>query len=237
MSKIKKELGVIVAFDMDNRIDAVELACKLDDAEGNFVIKIGRPLEMHYGMNVITQIRNVTDMPIIYDGKIADIPYISAKIAEAAYGYGADAVIMHSFVGNDSIEAVIDLDMGDVITVVEMSHPGWPKNLFPYTTIINMSALGVNGIVLPATNTKLIRGVNNILDDNILNSNIYIISPGIGVQGAGIGDAFSAGATYEIIGRKICDDRNPVDFAEYCYGWAKYWANVSGMAEKLHIEP
>ena len=212
MSKLIKEPGIIVAFDMENQIDAIKLARELMFADGNFVIKVGRPLEMACGMSIISQIRNATTVPIIYDGKIADIPYISAKIAEAAYDKGADAVIMHSFVGNDVIEAVVELNRGDVIVVVEMSHPGWPRDLFPYTMVADLRGSGINGIVLPATKPDLIRGISNMMDNDT-----YIISPGIGAQGAKIGDAVTKGATYEIVGRSIYESDDPVAAAELHY--------------------
>lgn len=218
MTKIKNEPGVIVALDMLDIDEVFSIVHDINHAKGNFVFKVGRLIEMKYGINVISQIRDATKLPIIYDGKIADIPYISALIAEGAYDAGADAVIMHSFVGEDVVEAVVDLNKGDVITVIEMSHPGWDINLFPYTSVYSMNRLGVNGVVLPATTPKLIRGVSEILDNEM-----YIISPGIGIQGANIGDAFSAGATYEIIGRKIYNDKDPLVSAEYCYGWAQCW--------------
>lgn len=219
MSKIINKPGIVVAFDMENRLEAVELARKLRYADGNFVIKIGRPLEMKYSMAIISMISAITDVPIIYDGKIADIPYISAKIAEYAYNAGANAVIAHSFVGDDVIQAIVDLNMGDVIAVVEMSHPGWQAlHRREWETASRISRMDIDGIVLPATNPQSIRGIRQMLDPDT-----YIISPGIGAQGANTGSAFEAGASYEIIGRQIYEDRNPVDMAEYCYGWGLYW--------------
>lgn len=212
MSIIANEPGIIVAFDMKSRSAAIKLARELMFADGNFVIKIGRPLEMMCGMGIISQIRDATNLPIIYDGKIADIPYISARIAEIAYDCGADAVIAHSFVGNDVIEAIVGLHKGDVIAVVEMSHPGWPRDLFPYTAVMNMCGLGISGIVLPATKPDLIRGISNMLSDGM-----YIISPGVGAQGANIGDAVTKGATYEIVGRSIYESADPVVAAEFHY--------------------
>jgi len=216
MSKLRNEPGIIVAFDMEDRMDAIGLADELESAEGNFAIKIGRPLEMQHGAGIIEIIHDMTDLPIIYDGKIADIPYISAIIAETAYDYGASAVITHSFVGLDVVQAIVDLDKGDVIAVVEMSHPGWQViNRRPFTTTWDLSEIGVDGIVLPATNPELIRSVESGLEDDI-----YIISPGVGVQGARVGDAIRAGATYEILGRLIYGAENPAAMAEYYYNLA-----------------
>lgn len=213
--KIKNEKGIIVALDTPDIDKTFEILHSINNAKGNFAFKVGRPLEMKYGINVISQIRAATDLPIIYDGKIADIPHISAQIAEMAYNAGADAVIAHSFVGNDVIEAIVNLAMGDVITVIEMSHPGWVKSAYRrVTTITDMISIGVSGLVLPATDTKVILSTRNILNSN--NSNIYIVSPGVGAQGTAFGVATGAGGDYEIIGRSICDTKYPKKMAEYC---------------------
>ncbi len=74
-----------------------------------------------------------------------------------------------------------------------------------------LNKVDVDGVVMPATYPELIGQTRDILDD------IYIISPGVGIQGAKIGDAISHGADYEIIGRKICDNENPKNSAEHCY--------------------
>ena len=218
MFNIKNELGIIIALDMTDINNVFDLVHKLNYIDGNFVLKVGRPLEMKYGINVISQIRDATDIPIIYDGKIADIPYISAIIAENAYNAGADAVIAHSFVGVDVIRAIVDLDMGDVITVVEISHLGWVSPNYPRSSILRLSDIGIAGIVLPATKPKMIRGTRELINDDM-----YIISRGVGAQGAHIGDAISEGATYEIVGRGIYEDRNPSAMAEYYYGWCRYY--------------
>ena len=196
-------------LDIDDVFDIVH---NINDAKGNFVFKVGRPLEMKYGINVISQIRDATKLPIIYDGKIADIPYISAMIAEGAYDAGADAVIVHNFVGEDVVEAVVDLGKGDVITVIEMSHPGWVRTKLSYVTAMRLREIGVDGIVLPATYPRIIRYIRDMIDDSM-----YIIAPGVGAQGADVGDAIAAGATYEIQGRSIYESSDPVGILEYDY--------------------
>jgi len=224
MSKIKNELGIVVALDMDDIDDTLDLISHIKDAEGNFVLKVGRLLEMRYGINIISDIRDSCDLPIIYDGKIADIPYISAKIAESAYNAGADAVIVHGCVGADVVEAVVDLGMGDVIVVVEMSHPGWGRCAHSRWDILETVNVGAHGVVLPATNSDVTREILKVLSPDI-----YSMTPGVGAQGAEVGAGFEVGATYEIIGRKIYEDRNPRWMAVYCYGWAHYYKHVRRM--------
>lgn len=53
---------------------------------------------MQIGCQIISEIKKLVNVPIIYDGKIADIPYISTLIAKFAYRLGADAVIVHGIV-------------------------------------------------------------------------------------------------------------------------------------------
>ena len=55
--RLRKEKGLIVAFDMEDVEFAVKLAQDLRGAKGNFAIKIGRPLEMQVGKEVIHDFR------------------------------------------------------------------------------------------------------------------------------------------------------------------------------------
>lgn len=214
MPKLSKSPGIVVALDVKNIDIAIKIAKEINKAKGNYALKIGRPLEMQGGKNVISKIREATSIPLIYDGKIADIPFISSEIAQIAYEAGADAVIMHSFVGSDVIQEIINLNMGDVITVVEMTHPGAVEYYQPNSEKMAKDALklSVNGIVLPATRPERVRKLSKLIDDSI-----YIISPGIKAQGAKPGDAIINGADYEVVGRAIYESVEPKKTAEALY--------------------
>jgi len=210
----------MVAFDMEDVPSAILLAEELSAADGNFAIKIGRPLEMQTGKEVISKVRDATDIPIVYDGKIADIPYISAKIAEIAYDAGADAIIMHAFVGADVVREVVNLGMGDVITVIEMTHPGSVEYLENVSEklIRKTSEIGVDGIVLPATRPERVSALSELLNSGYDgDSETYIISPGIHAQGAEPGDAIINGSDYEVVGRAIYQSEDPKGSAERIY--------------------
>ncbi len=219
-SRIEKRPGIMVAFDMEDVPSAILLAEELSAADGNFAIKIGRPLEMQTGKEVISKVRDATDIPIVYDGKIADIPYISAKIAEIAYDAGADAIIMHAFVGADVVREVVNLGMGDVITVIEMTHPGSVEYLENVSEklIRKTSEIGVDGIVLPATRPERVSALSELLNSGYDgDSETYIISPGIHAQGAEPGDAIINGSDYEVVGRAIYQSEDPKESAERIY--------------------
>lgn len=221
-SRIEKMPGIMVAFDMEDVPSAIRLAEELSAADGNFAIKIGRPLEMQTGKEVISKVRDATDIPIVYDGKIADIPYISAKIAEIAYDAGADAVIMHAFVGADVVREVVNLRGGDVITVIEMTHLGSVEYLENVSEklIRKTAEIGVDGIVLPATRPERVSALSGLLnsgDGSGGDSETYIISPGIHAQGAEPGDAIANGSDYEVVGRAIYQSEDPKESAEQIY--------------------
>jgi orotidine-5'-phosphate decarboxylase len=211
--RMRKEHGLIIAFDMDDVAFAANLAKDLKGAEGNFAIKIGRPLEMQTGKGIIAKLKEFSDLPLIYDGKIADIPYISRKIAENAYGAGADAVIVQGFVGSDVLNEIVDLGLGDVIAVVEMTHPGSDEYIQPVSEKIAemVEDIGVDGVVLPATRPERVKKLVKIV------KKAYVISPGIKAQGANPGDAILHGADYEVVGRAIYEADNPKKAAEEIY--------------------
>jgi len=214
MSVIKKEKGIVIALDVKDVHSALALAREFSTLQGNFAIKVGRPLEMQAGYKIIPAIKEASQLPVIYDGKIADIPYISSSIARIAYEAGADAVIVHGFVGKDVIKSILDLNMGDVIVVISMSHQGSAQyiDLVAKNMADMVNALEVNGVVLPATKPKLTSSLASILKEEV-----YILSPGIKAQGADVGDAIKAGADYEIIGRAIYNSLNPKQKAEEFY--------------------
>jgi orotidine-5'-phosphate decarboxylase len=211
--RMRKEHGLIIAFDMEDVAFAANLAKDLKGAEGNFAIKIGRTLEMQTGKGIIAKIKEFSELPVIYDGKIADIPYISRKIAENAYDAGADAVIVQGFVGSDVLNEIVDLGLGDVIAVVEMTHPGSDEYIQPVSEKIAemVEDIGIDGVVLPATRPERVKKLVKIV------KNAYVISPGIKAQGANPGDAILNGADYEVVGRAIYEADNPKRAAEEIY--------------------
>jgi len=211
--RLRKGKGLIVAFDMEDVEFAVKLAQDLRGAKGNFAIKIGRPLEMQVGKGIIAKIKEFSDLPVIYDGKIADIPYISRKIAENAYDAGADAVIVQGVLGSDVLEEIKGLGKGDVIAVVEMTHKGSDEFIQPVAEKIAdiVVDIGVDGVVLPATKPDRVKKLVKIV------KSAYVISPGIKAQGASPGDAIINGADYEVVGRAIYEAENPKRAAEEMY--------------------
>lgn len=177
-------------------------------------VKIGYSLVLNAGMDIINRVKKSFDIPIIADFKIADIPYISSKIADYAYKAGADGVITHGFTGRDSLDAIINTakenkDKG-VIVVSNMSHPGSRMFIRPHSDqILNLAKeAGATGLVGPGTRPIEVKALRSKAGEEMM-----ILTPGIGAQGAKPGDAISNGADYEIVGRAIYNSKDPRESA------------------------
>ncbi|AWR94771.1 orotidine-5'-phosphate decarboxylase [Acidianus brierleyi] len=169
-------------------------------------IKIGWPLILEQGLEGIKNILKNFDNNIIFDLKLADIDSTMIKITTHLKNLG-DSFIVHAFVGyNESIRELkefLDKENKKMYLVSSMSHKGWNDNFYPYIKeVIKMT--NPYGLVAPATRPKILKTVKKDFPEKI------IISPGIGAQGAKIGDALCNGANYEIIGRSIYNSKDPI---------------------------
>jgi orotidine-5'-phosphate decarboxylase len=187
----------------------------LDEASGYLAaVKIGYPVVLEAGLEIISKIKRASGLPIIADFKIADIPHTNQLIARCAYDAGSDAVIAHAFVGRDSLEAIIKVaeEKGDkgVIVVPNMSHPG--ASMFIGSVSERMAKLavdvGATGVIGPATKPGEITVLRSWVGGELL-----ILSPGVGAQEAQPGDAIKSDADFEIVGRAICTAESPVKMA------------------------
>ncbi|WP_338600491.1 orotidine 5'-phosphate decarboxylase / HUMPS family protein [Sulfolobus tengchongensis] len=170
-------------------------------------IKIGLPLVLDLGVNKIKELLTDLDVnEIIVDFKLADIGYVMKSIVEKLPF--ADSFIAHAFIGIkgslDELSEYLKMNYKNLYLVAVMSHEGWNISFTDYIKS-TIKEIRPYGIVVGGTKLELIREFRKEFND------IIIISPGIGVQGAGYGDAICAGADYEIIGRSIYNSEDPVN--------------------------
>ena len=117
--------SIILALDLQT----IEEAMEVTEGVREYVdtIKIGYPLVLAEGLESISIIKEEFDCRVIADFKVADIPETNSKIADLTFKAGADAIIVHGFVGEDSAQACLDSAErfgGDIFLLTEMSHPG-----------------------------------------------------------------------------------------------------------------
>ncbi|HID39271.1 MAG TPA: orotidine-5'-phosphate decarboxylase [Calditrichaeota bacterium] len=147
------------------------------------------------------------DKPVIADFKIADVPHISKIITRIAVNGGCDGVIVHGFVGPDSIEAcIIEAKENMVFVATELTSLGGKYFTQPVANDLATMAkeIGAYGIQVPGNRPERIKKIRQLVGNELT-----IISCGIGAQGGKFGSAIKAGADFEIIGRAIYDSENP----------------------------
>ncbi len=209
--------GLILALDVYDRDRALEIA--ESTADYLWAVKVNWPLIIGSGLKIITELKQITGLPVIADLKLADIPNTNRLIAGKVFGAGADYIIAHGFVGRDSVKAAMEL--GETIIVVEMSHPGAEEFIQPVTDrLIEMAnELEPFGVIAPATRPERVSYISSKLKPGI-----KVITPGVGAQGGKAGEAIKAGADYIIVGRSIYDSENPREaarrFSEEVEAWS-----------------
>jgi orotidine-5'-phosphate decarboxylase len=194
---------IVLALDDLTGDRAVEVASEL--AHGLDAVKVGYPLVLGEGLGVVSRLSEAA--PVICDFKVADIPAVSAMIVGRAVGAGASGVIVHGFVGRDSVaEAAAAAGDADVFVVTEMSHPGALD--FLQDRAEDMAAMardaGATGIIAPATRPGRVAALRDIIGEDML-----ILSPGVGTQGGSAGDTIRAGASAVIVGRSLYRAEDP----------------------------
>ncbi len=197
---------IILALDLQTIGEAIEVAGSV--IEYVDTIKIGYPLVLAEGLESISIIKDEFDCKVIADFKVADIPETNTKIADLTFKAGADAIIVHGFVGEDSLQACLDSSekyLGDVFLLTEMSHPGASRFLQNAAEEIAQMGveMGLKNYVAPSTKLNRLKKIRSIVG-----SNSFIISPGVGFQG---GDPVKTleFADAIIVGRSIYSAKNP----------------------------
>ncbi len=204
---MKQDSRLILALDVLSEEKALAVSKSVSAVVD--AIKIGYPLTLACGISIVTKIAAFSQ--VICDFKIADIPNINRMIVENAISKGAQGVIVHGFVGRDSIEACVMAASGkDVFVVVEMSHPGGIEFYQPQTEKLAKLAkeADATGVIAPATRPERVRHIRDLVGD------LKILTPGVGAQGGNARQAIEAGADFVIVGRSIYQSDNPKSAAE-----------------------
>ncbi|WP_296859165.1 orotidine-5'-phosphate decarboxylase [uncultured Methanobrevibacter sp.] len=207
--KIKNNL--ILALDVMDEKEAIIICDKIKDYIDT--IKIGYPLALAEGLEIIKTLKDQFNFKVICDFKVADIDATNSKICDETFKAGADAIICHGFVGSDSVQACLDMankHKKELFLLTEMSHPGAEMFLQKNADdIAKMGVeLGITNYVAPATRINRLKDIRNIVGENA-----FIISPGVGTQGGDAKETLKYSNAI-IVGRSIYESENPKDACE-----------------------
>ena len=198
--------NLILALDVMSESEAVEICDSIKDYIDT--IKIGYPLALAEGLEIINKLKDKFGFKVICDFKVADIDATNSKICEETFKAGADAIICHGFVGSDSVQACLDMANKygkELFLLTEMSHPGAKMFLQKNAdAIAEMGVeMGIKNYVAPVTRLDRLSDIRNIVGKDA-----YIISPGVGKQG-GDGRKTLEISNAIIVGRSIYEAEDP----------------------------
>jgi orotidine-5'-phosphate decarboxylase len=197
---------IILALDLQTIEEAMKVAgCVREYID---TIKIGYPLVLAEGLESISIVKEEFDCRVIADFKVADIPETNTKISDLTFKAGADAIIVHGFVGEDSVKACVDSSKKfnrEIFLLTEMSHPGASRFLqIAAEEIASMGVdMGLKNYVAPSTKLNRLKKIRSIVGEDS-----FIISPGVGVQGGDPSQTLEF-ADAIIVGRSIYSSDNP----------------------------
>jgi len=201
---------IIVAIDTEPIVGINRFLTQLKEYVSG--VKIGIPYILSMGIDKISEIISIFRDSYFFIGdlKIADIGYVGSLVLEIAKKIGFDGIIAHAMIGfkggMEKLKQKADELNIFLFALVAMSHPG-AEEIINKSFKLSMRVCElaqIKGFVAPATLPNYISDVRKKFG-----SDVIIISPGIGAQGAPFGSALKAGANYEIIGRKLVLSENP----------------------------
>ncbi|MDO9537819.1 MAG: orotidine-5'-phosphate decarboxylase [Thermoplasmata archaeon] len=199
---MKQKSRVILALDITDHRKALDVVAHVEQYVD--AVKINYPFVLGCGMEAVRELASNVD--VICDFKVADIPNTNRLIVEQARKSGATGVICQAFPGKDSLVACINAAEGmDVFVVTEMSHPGADMFMSPVAEKMAQLAVdvGATGIIAPATRPEKIKALRKTI------GNLKILAPGVGTQGGSASETIKAGADYVIVGRAIYESEDP----------------------------
>ena len=198
--------NLILALDVMSESEAIEIC----DSVKEYIdtIKIGYPLALAEGLEIINKLKDKFGFKVICDFKVADIDATNSKICDETFKAGADAIICHGFVGSDSVQACLDMANKhgkELFLLTEMSHPGAKMFLQENADAIAQMGVDMNitNFVAPATRLDRLSDIRRIVGEDA-----FIISPGVGKQG-GDGKKTLQYSNAIIVGRSIYESENP----------------------------
>ncbi len=200
-SLIKEKKSIIVALDVSDLTTAEKIIRETCKVEGIGGYKIGLALTLIYGLpQVVSLIRRITDLPIIYDHQKGgtDIPDIGEIFATNCKKAGINGVILFPFSGKQVEISWIDACQNNNLTVLvgaHMTHPtflisegGFIDDYAPERIFQIAAEKGIKDFVVPGNKPEFIKKYRNLLESILGKGNFTFYAPGFITQGGEISE-------------------------------------------------
>ncbi|MBI5390007.1 orotidine 5'-phosphate decarboxylase [Candidatus Woesearchaeota archaeon] len=195
---IKYKKSVIPACDVSTLEDLRKLVSETCKVKGIGGYKVGFELALPYGLkNVVRVIREITDLPIIYDHQKGgtDIHELGEQFVKACKD--VDAIILFPTAGplteKEWINAAFKAGM-EVIIGGEMTHPqylakdgGYIADDAPQRIYELAASMGVRNFVIPGNKIDRVKYYKQLIESKGISPIFY--SPGLIAQGGDITEA------------------------------------------------
>lgn len=197
--------GLIFSPDFITTQDALEIIRKCRNCFS--AVKVGNIMLYREGINVIQKLKDISDLPVICDFKIMDIPDVAEELIGIGAERGMDGAMIWGMAGEETVYRCISLYPDIMIFLLtEYTHSADVIDSSIADQMARMAVeAGAYGIQAPATRPNRIAELRRLVGHDL-----KIISCGVGYQGAPYGSAIKHGADFEIIGRAIYRSDDPV---------------------------
>ena len=230
--------GIMPALDSDSVYDVLRTVEATTTIEGVIGYKIGLTLALRLGLpNAVSALREVTDLPIIYDHQKAgaDIPDMGTKFCALAAKSGVSGLILFPLAGPKAVDAFVggSLEAG-LMPLVGGDLPLKDYNVSGGGYVIDDALdhifqravdLGADHFIVPGNTDVKVRHHARALRKAVKRPSLVI--PGIGALGGTIADCFAAAEgcrAYAVVGRAIYGAKDPGEAARQLAGAALEFA-------------
>lgn len=199
---IPRDKSIIVACDVSEIEKLKTLVDKTCLIEGIGGYKVGLELVISHGLpKVVGIIRELTDLPIIYDHQKGgiDIPELGRKFAKVCRKAGVDAIILFPFGGAESERAWISACQDEDLFVLVGTHMtqgeffekegGFIANSAPERIFVIAVEEGVRDFVVPGNKVEYVKLYKGLLERILGKDNFTLYAPGFINQGGSISEA------------------------------------------------
>jgi len=199
---IPRDKSIIVACDVSEIEKLRTLVDKTCLIEGIGGYKVGLELVISHGLpKVVGIIRELTDLPIIYDHQKGgiDIPELGRKFAKVCRKAGVDAIILFPFGGAESERAWISACQDEDLFVLVGAHMtqgeffekegGFIANSAPERIFVIAVEEGVRDFVVPGNKVEYVKLYKGLLERILGKDNFTLYAPGFINQGGSISEA------------------------------------------------